>query len=69
MVDSILREVRTLEPGPFNPMLFHLPSDPDCKVNVLEAHRDVAASLHQAYVTFLEQANVPEAHLQYFRKI
>lgn len=69
MVDSVLRVVRTLEPGPFHPMLFDLSSDPECKVNVLASHRDVGESLHREYVAFLEQAQVPETHLRYFKSL
>jgi arylsulfatase A-like enzyme len=67
MVDSVLREVRTLEPGPFLPMLFDLASDPNCRVNVIEQHRSVAESLIREYIAFLEAARVPEGHLKYFR--
>ena len=69
MVDSILRRVRALEKGPITPKLYHLPSDPDCKRNVMRANRDVASELHAKYVAFLETAGVPERHLQFFREL
>ncbi len=69
MVDSMLRKVRTLEKGPIRPALYHLPSDPRCQRNVLGRHRDVARKLHQRYVAFLEEMNVPERHLRFFRHL
>lgn len=69
MVDSRVRRVHTIESGPFEPMLFHLPSDPGCGVNVLAQHPQVASRLHADYVAFLESAGVPEPHLCYFRTL
>lgn len=69
MVDSMLRRVRTLQKGPIRPALYHLPSDPACKKNVLGKHRDVARELHSRYVRFLESANVPDHHLKFFRQL
>jgi arylsulfatase A-like enzyme len=69
MVDSLIRQVRTLEKGPIRPQLFHLVDDPFCHQDVLEEHPEVAAQLHAAFVQFLEQAQVPENHLRFFRTI
>jgi arylsulfatase A-like enzyme len=69
MVDSLLRQVRTLEKGPIRPRLYNLKRDPDCKRNVLSKHRRVAERLHRDYVSFLEKAGVPEEHLQFFRSL
>jgi len=69
MVDSIMRRMRTLEKGPIKPELYHLPTDPNCNNNVINQHFDEAKRLHAAYVQFLESAEVPEKHLQFFRHI
>jgi arylsulfatase A-like enzyme len=69
MVDSIMRTVKTLEKGPIRPKLFHLPTDRECKHDVIEKHRDVAEALHKRYVELLEACNVPEEHLQFFRQL
>ncbi|HZO92046.1 MAG TPA: sulfatase [Chthonomonadaceae bacterium] len=69
MVDSLLRQVRTLEQGPIRPQLFHLPEDPFCNRDVLEAHPEQAQRLHAAFVQFLEEAGVPETHLRFFRAL
>ncbi len=69
MVDSVLRRVRTLEQGPIKPELYHQSDDPACKKNLVGKERDVAKRLHAKYVTFLEQVNVPERHLRFFRAV
>jgi arylsulfatase A-like enzyme len=69
MVDSVLRRVRVLEKGRIRPALYHLPSDPGCRRNVIKKHTGIARDLHQRYVAFLEEAKVPEHHLRFFRDI
>jgi len=69
MVDSMMRRMQTLEKGPIKPELYHLPTDPNCNNNVINQHFDEAQSLHAAYLQFLESAQVPEKHLQFFRHI
>lgn len=69
MVDSVLRRVRTLEQGPIKPALYHLPEDPECRKNQIDKERAVAKCLHSKYVSFLEEANVPERHLRFFREL
>ena len=69
MVDSVLRQVRTLEKGPIRPALYNLKQDPSCSRNVIGKHQTVARRLHRQYVRFLENANVPERHLQFFRNL
>lgn len=67
MVDSLRRQVRILEQGPIHPRLYHLPDDPQCQRDVLEKHPSVAKALHTDYVTFLQEAKVPECHLKFLR--
>ena len=67
MVDNLMRRVRTLEKGPIQPELYHLPSDPNCNQNVLDQNREIAKELHAKYIQFLENAGVPETHLRFFR--
>lgn len=69
MVDSLVRQVKTLEKEPIRPQLFHLPDDPFCNRDVLEAHPEVAERLHTEFLRFLEQAQVPEHHLRFFRAL
>jgi arylsulfatase A-like enzyme len=68
-VDSILRWLKALEPGPFRPELYHLRDDPGCERNLIDSHRDVAKGLHRRFVGFLERERVPEEHLRYFRAL
>lgn len=69
MVDSKIRQIKTLEPGPFRPELYYLPDDSNCRTNVLQQHRPVADRLHAQYVAFLERTGVPERHLEFFRTL
>jgi len=69
MVDSLMRTVRTLETGPIRPQLFHLTDDPFCHQDVLDAHPETAARLHAEFVRFLEDSQVPEHHLRFFRAL
>jgi hypothetical protein len=68
-VDGLSREVRSLEPGSIRPELYHLPEDPTCERNVLDAHGDVAKDLHGRFVRFLEGEQVSEENLRYFRTL
>lgn len=68
-VDSIMRRVETIEKDPIKPALYHLPSDPDCRRNVFAKQRDIAQALHTSYVNFLEEQDVPERHLKFFRRL
>jgi arylsulfatase A-like enzyme len=69
MVDSLLRQVKTLEEGPIRPELFYLPNDPYCNKNVLADHPHEAQRLHAEFVRFLEESSVPEEHLRFFRSL
>jgi arylsulfatase A-like enzyme len=69
MVDSVLREVRTLEEGPVRPELYHLATDPGATKNVLPERGEVAEALHAELVRYLEARRVPEAHLRFFRRL
>ena len=68
-VDSTLRSVKTLEKGPIKPELYNLKQDPGCRKNVIADNADKARELHKRYLKFLEEKNVPEKHLQFFRHI
>lgn len=69
MVDSIMREVQTLEKGPIKPELYYLPDDPMCMNNVINERFDEAKKLHSEFYKMLEWLEVPERHLQFFREI
>lgn len=69
MVDSVLRRVKTLEPGPFGPELYNLADDPNCERNLVTERREVAEAMHQTYYEFLVSKNVPQDHLEYFQTI
>lgn len=45
------------------------PFFPGCRKNVIENNTDKARELHKRYLKFLEEKNVPEKHLQFFRHI
>ncbi len=49
--------------GDSSPKLFHLPSDPEQKQNVIEDNKDIARELHARYVDYLRRCNTPEEHL------
>ncbi|HET7559687.1 MAG TPA: sulfatase [Limnochordia bacterium] len=66
MVDSIRRKIRTLEPLPIWPELYHLPSDPGCTKNVIREHEDVARRLHAELLQFLKDSGMEARHLQHF---
>lgn len=68
MVDSLLREVTTLE-GPVGPELYHLPSDPGCMRNILADHKNVARGLQAGFVAFLREVGLREEHLPYFAAV
>jgi arylsulfatase A-like enzyme len=67
MVDSVTRQVRTLEDHPVQTELYHLLDDPGAIDNVIGRHETVARTLHGQLVEALTRAMVPEAHLRYFR--
>lgn len=67
MVDSVVRQVQTLEEGPIRPELYCLSEDPGATRNVLPQHSGPAAALHGALLRFLEAKRVPEEHLRFFR--
>ena len=67
-VDSRLREIKTVQ-GDIRPELYDLASDPGCEKNVIDAHRGKARDLQEAYLTFLKERQIPEAHLEYFREL
>jgi len=69
MVDSVMRQVQTLEKGPIRPTLYHLPDDPLCTKDVINDHFDEAKKLHSGFVRLLEWLEVPENHLRFFREI
>jgi arylsulfatase A-like enzyme len=69
MVDSVLRQVRTLEEGPVRPELYHLAVDRSAVSNVIHDHPDVAQTLHSALLRFLEAKHVPEEHLRFYRPL
>jgi arylsulfatase A-like enzyme len=68
-VDSLLRQIQAVESAPIGPELYRLPEDPDCERNLIDAHRDVTEEMHRGFVRFLEQEQVPEKHLRYFRTL
>ena len=53
----------------FAPELYDLASDPGCEKNVIDAHRGKARDLQEAYLTFLKERQIPEAHLEYYREL
>jgi hypothetical protein len=55
--------------GDTQPALFHLPSDPGEKNNIIKKHADVAKALHAKYVKFLEAVGVAEPHLKLRRRL
>ncbi len=67
MVDSVSREVRALEEGPFRPELYCLAEDPGATVERYSARPDIAQALHAELVAALQRGNVPEQHLKHFR--
>lgn len=69
MVDSIMRQVRTLEEGPIRPQLFNLRQDPTATKDIIDSHGQEAQRLHGRLVGFLERHNVPEKHLRFFRSL
>jgi arylsulfatase A-like enzyme len=69
MVDSVLREVKTLEQGPIQPELYDLGDDPKAEKNVLAGHREKAEALHRELLRCLEAKHVPEEHLRFYREI
>ena len=54
-VDSVQRVEAAVLPGAGGPELYHLPSDPGQRSNVIQKHREVARSLHQRYLDFLSE--------------
>lgn len=68
-VDGLSRDVRALESGAIRPELYRLSEDPGCECNVLDGHGDVAEDLHGRFLRFLEQEQVSEEHLRYFRTL
>jgi len=66
-VDSVLREVHTLEGGSIGPELYHLPTDPAATANLIQNRLSVGQALHRALVDCLQANGVPEAHLRFFR--
>ena len=69
MVDSIVRQVGTLEGEPIRPELYHLPSDPGATQNVIEEQPERARSLHRELVRYLEAKQVPEEPLRFYRNL
>jgi arylsulfatase A-like enzyme len=68
-VDSLQRRVKTLEDEPVAPELYHLGQEPAATRNLYGERRDVAAAMQARFVDFLEQHDVPERHLRYFRTL
>ena len=54
---------------PTKPALFHLPSDPDEEVDVIEDNWKLAEEIHRRYVAWLEEVGTPEMHLAGRRKL
>ena len=68
-VDSVLRSVKTIEQGPIRPKLYNLDQDPCASHDTLSDNRAVAEALHAGFVSFLEEKQVPEKHLRFFRNL
>lgn len=69
IVDSIRRVHKRLWPGSGGPELYHLPSDPGQKRNVLAERPDIARRLHASHVRFLEELSTPEEFLAHRREL
>jgi arylsulfatase A-like enzyme len=63
IVDSIRRLEAATYAGAGGPELYHLPTDPGQKNNVLADHPDLAARLHAEHVAMLESLGTAEEHL------
>jgi arylsulfatase A-like enzyme len=47
--------------------LYHLPTDPDQDHDVIDAHPDVAARMHAALMTFMEEMGSPPERIETFK--
>ena len=62
-------EVRVLEELVTDPTLYHLPSDPQQRDDVIDEHHSEAERLHSAHVEFLEELGMAEEYLRYRRRL
>ena len=68
MVDSRQRKISTIY-GSIGPELYDLSTDPWCKRNVLEDHKEVARQMRSEFLQFLKTTDMREDHLPYFEAV
>ena len=68
-VDSVSRSIRLADQRFVRTQLYHLPSDPGQKRNVIAKNRDVAKRLHARYVKLLEELGMAEEYVRHRRKM